>query len=406
MFGSLHHINEFLGKNVNEIEEDALLKKYGIFISLIHIYTFLFWFFNSKIYAYIGADSDPICQPFFQGCRWFRLFNSEVWRWLLVLYFFCGCVGVYLWIFRSVKTAYLYSIAMLFIHFIIYAQDYRLMGNYHYIFFVLSFVYFFIARKIQVIPVCIVLIYLGAGILKFNYEWLSGAALYGQLGILRFLPLEWATAYVVILEMGISFLLLSQNNKVRLWALLQFLVFHIYSIQIVGLYYPLIMFSFLSIFGMLIQNRKFPNYRQILSVRQPFFFLGMIFVILQVYPKIFFPRSAVTGEGRLLSLNMFDAQAVCNHVLNFRYSHQGGESLVEDMAGIGTRIKCDPYLYLEISRNICQKLKEKGDNASVDLYLESRKYSEEKFTAVVAEQDICSKNLNYRMLSRNPWIRE
>lgn len=404
MYGLLHP-SEFFLANIKEIRENEILRKYGFFLSLIHIYTFLFWFLNSKIYNFIGADAQAICQPFFQNCRDFRFMNAESWRWALVGYFVLAVIGCVLWLTRFVTSAYLYFLFLILVKLLFYVQDYRLMGNYHYIFFLISFVYAFLPRKVTVLPIFIVLIYLAAGSLKFNYEWLSGAALYGQLGILSFFPLELATAYVLVLEMAVSLLLLSKNNKIRVLALGQFVLFHLYSVQIVGLYYPLVMFSILSIFVLMIQRKSFPSYQDIFSWREAFVYIALGFVLCQAYPKLFFPRSAVTGEGRLISLNMFDAQASCRHSFNLQ-SPVGGYTLFNDLSQIGVRIKCDPYLYRELAINICSTLKQEKSTAKLNLFLQSRKFSEPAFKVIVDERDICSKALTYNPMARNSWIRD
>src|SRR5437868_6410536 len=183
MFG-WEQISAYFKANLEEIKKDEVLVKYGFWLSLIHISTFSYWFFYTKAYNYIAVADTAICQPFFQSCRALRFLDPETWRWLLVCYFVLGLAGSILWFKRKIEWAYGFSFFLLFVKFYIYAQDYRMMGNYHYIHYLILFLFLLYPHKRILLPFSIVLVYLGAGILKLNYEWMSGAALFGDIGLL------------------------------------------------------------------------------------------------------------------------------------------------------------------------------------------------------------------------------
>lgn len=404
MFG-LQRIKSYLAKNLDQIAQDPVLIRYGFSLSLIHIFTFLYWFFHTKVYLYIATPDVAICQPFFTFCRAFRVFSPETWRWFLLVYLCLGIFGSYLWFTKKFRWAYYYSFFILAVKYLIYIQDYRMMGNYHYIHYLFISLFLVAPLKRFLIPLTVVLVYVAAGILKLNYEWLSGAALYGNIGILEYIPLEWATAYVVVLELCFSWLLLAKNIKLRYFALCQFLIFHLYSVQIVGLFYPLVMFSVLSIFVLSDLSKAAP----LMSFEyfKNRFVAGFIsiFVLLQAYPLMLPGNNAITGEGRILALNMFDAQAVCRH----SFYQQGHSDSIErnfDLRSLGPRIKCDPHLYLELAKNICREIQENSSPTQLHFHLQSKLSSESQFREVARIDDICSDMPRFNMLISNSWVKK
>lgn len=404
MFG-LQPIKSCLTKNIDQISKDPVLVRYGFSLSLIHIFTFFYWFFHTKVYTFIATPDVAICQPFFTICRHFRVFSPETWRWLLVVYLFLGIFGSYLWFTKKIRWAYSYSFLMMVVKYFIYLQDYRMMGNYHYIHYLFAFLFLIYPFKRLLLPVTVVLVYLAAGILKLNYEWLSGAALFGNIGFLKHLPLEWATAYVVVLELCFSWLLLAKNPKLRYFALAQFLLFHLYSVQIVGLFYPLVMFSILSIFVLSDLSKikvvsTFANFKSRFVV----VYIG-VFLLLQAYPLLLPGNTAITGEGRIVALNMFDAQAVCRH----SFYQQGISDSFErnfDLNSLGPRIKCDPHLYLELAKNICHEIRNSNSQTKLHFQLQSKLSSESRFQEVARIDDICNQTPSFNMLLSNAWIKK
>ncbi len=395
---------QFIRVNREEIQKSPALRNYGFLLSLIHFFTFSYWFFVGEVYNQISKATPGYCQPFMQFCESFRFGTPELWRWILVTYFIAGLIGSTLWLRKSIAAAYSYSFFILLFKFFIYSQDYRLMGNFHYIHFIFILIFLLVPRKIQLIPIAIVMIYLGAGVLKLNNEWISGSALYGDIGPLKWIPIQLATVYVIVLEIGISFLLLSSRRHLQKVSLIQFFIFHIYSIQIVGLFYPAVMFCVLSIFIFMFKtDTPSPRLSDIWSYRPHRFLIGA-FILAQIYPMLLSGNSALTGEGRLVSLNMFDARAVCRHsfVINKGVGHYVQMQI--NLENVGTRIRCEPYLYLEFARRLCEYNRKNNDAASVSLFLQTRLSSESNFHPTVKLDDICKSSPSFNPLWSNPWI--
>ncbi|MBS1968794.1 MAG: PQQ-binding-like beta-propeller repeat protein [Bdellovibrionales bacterium] len=405
-FGLLAKGKLFFQENREEIQNSPVLRKYGFLLSLIHFFTFSYWFFVGEVYNYISKATPGVCQPFLQFCESYRFGNPILWRWILVFYFIIGAIGSVLWLRKSISLAYSYSYFVLLFKIFIYVQDYRLMGNFHYIHFIFILLFLLVPRKIQLIPISIVLIYLGAGLLKLNSEWISGSALYGDIGPLKWIPIQMATIYVIVLELGFSSLLLSRHRFWQKFALFQFFVFHIYSIQIVGLFYPAVMFCILSIF--ILMSKEHADMPSIISVwrYKPHRTLSLLFILAQIYPLILPGKSALTGEGRLVSLNMFDARAVCRHtfVVDRGMGHYVQMQL--NLESFGTRIRCEPYVYLEFARRLCEDYQKNNDFAVVDIHMQSRLSSEQNFQPIVDINDVCKKEPHFNPFWANSWIKK
>src|SRR5258705_3752500 len=170
-----------------------------------------------------------------------------------------------------------------------------------------------VPRKRESVPLLLVLFYFWAGTLKLNGEWVSGAALYKPLWLLSGWAVVAACAYVVALELGVVWGLLSRRPWIFGSSLAQVLLFHLMSFAIVGWFYPLLMFALLSI---LVFVRVFPASppepsvgERILSRRLSRAALGMALAssLIQLSSHLYPGATAITGEGRLLSLHMFDA---------------------------------------------------------------------------------------------------
>src|SRR5690606_33730392 len=140
----------------------------------------------------------------------------------------------------------------------VYLNDYRFMGNFHYMHYWALVAFLFILDKIRTLQFLIVFFYVAASLLKFNLEWLSGAAMLRET-FLQGKWLEWACYYVVLLESFFVWGLLSR--KPRLFGLTfgQIVLFHLYSFLVVGFYYPSIMACLLSILVLSRHYKELPS---------------------------------------------------------------------------------------------------------------------------------------------------
>ena len=243
----------------------------------------------------------------------------------------------------TAPAAYLALLILELVKILIIVQDYRLRLNQHYMAFFVALAFLLFPAKRRTLQYLIVLFYFWAGTIKLNREWLSGASLYRREFL--WLPdslVPAACAYVVVLETILVFGLLARRPWIFWATLAQLALFHVMSWPIVGFFYPSLMFSILGIFALSRIFSAEPEERPSLArierglERRSTYALLAGFSLLQVVPYAFPGDSAITGEGRLFALHMFDAQVVCESHVTF-HDVQGGSRRVRLTTGPGIR---------------------------------------------------------------------
>jgi hypothetical protein len=309
-------------------------------------------------------------------------------------------------------AAYVVLLALELLKIVVIAQDYRLRLNQHYMAFFVALAFLLFPAKRRVLQYLIILFYFWAGTLKLNREWLSGAALYRK----DFLPLPEvlvpaACAYVVVLETVLVFGLLARRAWIFWATLAQVALFHAMSWPIVGSFYPSLMFCLIAIFPLSRLwpvGADWPSFARIergLELRSTYALLAG-FSLLQLIPYAFPGDSAITGEGRLFALHMFDAQVVCEAYVTF-HDAQGGARRVTLTAGQGsTRMRCDPIVYFNVGRGLCRQGIANGRWTEIDLLLRSRRSTETDVRTVVDIEGFCATNPTYDLWRPNAWIRK
>ena len=390
--------------NLNEITHSKGLSFYGFCLSLSHIVTFFFWNYSKVTHIYMTKNENAICWPDFLSCNIIRLNSPESAASLLYLYLFISILSCLLFLNRkTIKYGYfLFGISTI-IKFIVFSMDYRLMGNYHYMHFIISFLYLFIPYKTSFIPFLIVLFYFFAGLLKIkNPEWLTGMAIFKNYPtFINESTSQLLCLCVVLLEMiGSWFLIL--KTKLRRVAFLAFLSFHTASWYFVGYYYPLIMYSLISIFPIkwLFHNNKNIELSKPLIPGTAFIIL---FVLFQIIPFSIKGDESLTGEGRLFALNMFDANTDCSSQMILKFKNKTIESNFSKR-WLAVRIHCDPYIYFNRAKKICQFYKTDKNFIDLNLILLSKLKSSIHYTTLINEKNFCSKKLSYSTWRKNKWI--
>ena len=349
-------------------------------------------------------NENALCWPDFLNCNLIRL-DSPEWA-SLFLYFYLSISILSCFFFLNKKTIkygyYIFCTATV-IKLIIFSMDYRMMGNYHYMHFIISFIYLLIPYKINFIPLFIVLFYFFAGLLKIkNPEWFTGMAIFKNypLFISEF-TFQLLCLCVVLLELiGSWFLVL--KTRLKILAFSAFLVFHTASWYFVGYYYPLIMYSLISIFPI---KWVFHNNAKIASpkILIPGIISIVIFILLQIIPISIKGDESLTGEGRLFALNMFDANTDCSSQTVLKFKNSTIESNFSKN-WLAVRIHCDPYIYFNRTQKLCRFYKKREDFIDIDLILLSKIKTSLNYTKVIDEKNFCSKNLSYSTWRKNKWI--
>ena len=153
----MKRIIEFFKKNEAEIANDRVLQIYGAMLAAIHVLTWIYWNYQTDL---VGILTDgnvfPICWGFLEGCGQFRPFSSWLAEALNTSYLLLSVIviGSFVW-FRN-RISYPLLIVINLFKIFLYLQDYRSMGNYHYMPFIVTMIYLFLPKKREVLQVMIV----------------------------------------------------------------------------------------------------------------------------------------------------------------------------------------------------------------------------------------------------------
>lgn len=401
---------DWIANGIREIKNSGALRVLGALLALTHVITFWFWITGKHLPALFSqGPSSAVCWPFFAGCWQLRPLPPALVQAALIGYGVIAAVGTLMffahrWSERWTTWAYAALLAMNVLKFGIFILDYRLMGNYHYMPFIVSFAFLFLPEKAILCRYLIVGFYLSAGSLKLNSEWLSGAALLRPALLTGWLG-EVSLAYVVLLELVLVLGLLSRNPIVMFVTLGQLLVFHLYSWHIVGYFYPCIMFCLLACFPLChfgAVDRDMSLCERLLRRRiaRSTWLALAVYAAAQIAPRLFPGDAALTGEGRFFSLNMLDAKSQCSLLLITKQGKRHTEH-ARLMQGLGVRIHCEPLVYFNVARGMCRDL---GPGGEIDLALVSRRTTDRWYQPIISITDFCSRQLEFDMWRHNAWM--
>ena len=400
----------FIRSQIAEIERDEALRWYGVALAFLHVVTYLFWV-DQRIVAYVHAEAEPICWPLMPECERLRGLSAGGVALLLRAYFAAAIgAGLLFASRRLVPWAYAGLVLVNLLKLGIMLLDYRLRMNQHYMGFFATFAYLVVPGKRDALRVLVTLFYFWAGTLKLNLEWISGAGLYRPMWPFSGVGVVLACVYVIVLELGVAWGLLAKRAWIFWAAFVQFLVFHALSWQVVGFFYPLLMFAILAIFPLsrFVEPRDPPE-GLLASLfmgrgRGWVYALAGVFCLLQLVPYAFPGDRTLTGQGRLYALHMFDARASCVGWADLRQT-DGTTTRYDLKLPLDTRIACDPIVYFNRARNLC-RARDAGRVAfeDLDLFLTARRASDGEMKRVIARRGFCAKGERYDPFRHNAWI--
>ena len=395
---------------LREIRDDPALRLYGCALALTHALTMLFW---REIGAsdFLARGTESICWPLVPGCEALKVLPEGPLAWVLRGYFVAGLGVAALFVLpRFFRAAYAGLAALTLFKLVFLALDFRLRLNQHYMLLWVSAVFLLVPSKRDALRVLLVLFYVWASTLKFNADWISGAALPVRSWIIPESLIVAACVYLIVLELVVSWGLLARNRWMFWGALGQLLVFHAVSWQQVGFFFPTMMFLLLTIFPL---ARFIPGgapepslFSRLIRFRTRRAVYGVMvaFSLMQLPPLLIPGDAAITGEGRLYALHMVDAGVTCR---GRALVHRADGSTVEvSLSGRTiTRIACDPIVVTERARNICRGSSPLVSGAvELDLVLTSRRRSATEEQTVIDLPGFCARDIRYNPVGRNWWI--
>lgn len=391
-------MRSFFSSHIREVQNDSHLRFYGAMVSLFSVLSGFKWI-EAKVAKFLSSGSEIICWPFFTNCGEWRVFSSAEITFFIYSFITISFLTAGLFLFRRfVSTAYVLLFFLTLVKLVFLAMDYRLRLNQHIMAFWVALAFLFFPQKKQTIPIVVVLFYFFAGTLKLNQEWLSGFALNGRLWLMDGTWRIAACYYVVVLELVLIWGLLVEKKWINWAVFFQLLLFHLFSYPLVGFFYPLLMLAMITIFPI------HWHQRQKFSLHWSSIGFLVLFISSQLPSRMIPGDTALTGEGRLFSLHMFDANTICEPRLTLRFSDKPPFAVNQTVL-LAPRIRCDPAVYFGQAKALCRSVKK--DNPSfidLDLALKSRRWSDKEFKNVIDSESFCSKNLDYSLFGMNDWI--
>ena len=175
---------------------------------------------------------------------------------------------------------------------------------------------------------------------------------------------------------------------------------YVFSWAVVGFFYPILMFGILAIFPLtrLLAGPPAPSPRAAPA-------LAALFAACQLAPRLLSGDPALTGEGRLFALHMFDARVTCQAWAELRRAD--GSRLPRNLRLHGeARTACDPIVIHGFARNLCRE-RDAGrlEFVDLDVHLLSRRASASEMHTVIDLPEFCAHLPRYRLFGHNEWIR-
>jgi hypothetical protein len=364
--------------------------------------------YQAKIWRILGPET-AVCWPFWENCWRYRDLSpagiqAVLWGYLA----FSIATGLCFLSPGKVKWGYWGLVLINAVRVLVLVQDFRLRLNQHYMANWVALAYLFFPNRRTLLPALLVSFYFWAGVLKLDYEWLSGAALYHKDRFWVPEPLIPASCvYVVVLEMLLVFGVYSRKAWLFWGTMAQLVLFHVFSWPVVGFYYPLLMFCLISIW-VLERWLDSPEAWATLSGLRHGGLAGVAllggFATLQLVPYAFPGDTALTGEGRLFALHMFDARVECEASATIHFANGTDKEVPSKLKGLPKRIECDPIVYFSFANQQCRKVARSLDMKDFDLHLRSRRTSDPELHDVINVKNYCAAGLTYDMWRPNGWI--
>ncbi len=400
----------WINHQIAEIKSDTVLRFFGALLALTHSLTAYFWLtsIGSKI---LSSEADPICWPGLDFCfTAARLSASQIESRLIFYGYASFAVAGIFCLKRLAPVAWICLLVITIFKFAIMSIDIRTALNAHSIVFIMSAVYLFLPNKRLGLRLSLIAIYFCAGLLKLNQDWLSGDNLSRLPSYLEIFPIKFLTIYVVLLELGIVWLLLSRHALLFWFALIQLVIFQSVAISFIGFYFPSVMLCILMIFPLdrCLQKSvdELPHPLKWSKISWAAFSLG--FVYLQVLPHLVSNEPAYNGEGKYFALHMFDSVLQCDIKVKFTAEDQTPKELTffpPSSDYVGGRLMCNPLSIYWRARTACKKGFMDGSKpVNFDLNVTIKKRTDQDFRPLVSVTDFCTANLKYTALSHNKWI--
>jgi hypothetical protein len=401
-------VGSWFRRTAADVDGAPPLRVYAVLLSLLHVLTAVAWI-TYKRFAELVTGEDCVCWPLFADCHRLRPYLTPTLAYAaLATYAALGLTSAVLFARRRPRAALATFLLATAIGSSLYALDYRLRLNQTYMFGWVVIVLLLAPRKAAALQVLVALFYFWAGTLKLGTEWTSGAALYAKPLLVPDALVPASCIYVLVLELVLVWGLFAPQREVRFAVYAQLVLFHAVSWSVVGYFYPLLMLGLTSIYPLVwsltpdesvtvkMLRSERASWRSAASV-------AALFTLFQLVPRLFPGDTAVTGEGRLFALHMFDARVECRGAaVVTRPAGRSRAALIDDQQDARTR--CDPIAIAAQAQRLCRLLAARGDDARVDVAIDAKRTTDPEMKPLLHVDDFCRRDTTYSVWHHNAWI--
>ncbi len=352
------------------------------------------------------TSDDAVCWPLFPACEAVRVHLTPGGvRRIVAAYMALGVAASISFARRRTHGALATLLAASAIGTCIYLLDYRLRLNQSYMLAWVVGVFLFARRKVEALSALLVAFYVAAGFLKLTPDWLTGRALYARPWLVPESLVSASCVYVAVLEIVFAWGLLSRRAIVRRAVLAQLALFHVVSWPVVGWFYPMLMFGLLSIFAFAEHDHQTVTFAMLRgpSIGSVLRVVGL-FASMQFVPALFRGDVALTGEGRLFRLHMFDARVSCMGGAVIRVPNRAPWTVPLVAGESDVRSQCDPIIVLSHARRVCKEPWAQAEGVVVDVSVDAKRASDAEARPLVRIADACNSPVAYSLFHENPWI--
>lgn len=388
--------------SIQEVEENTVLQwAYGALLLAFFI-TFYGWIFSPAISLSTAAKGEHVCWPYFQSCE--RLFFLESVTDYSQSMFYAALYGLMLVAVYCIKkrewvlTHAILLLCWLWKFLVIFVLSKMTKANFDYYDIVLGAALLFLPHKLFFARLLFAFLYFLASTIKIHEGWILGTyftTLQNGLPLFPDAIAPLVTSGVILLQIIGGWFLMSQKTLRQRAVLWIFVLFHLYSIILVGYRYPTTALTMLLVlFG--------PGYTPLRPPVDRKSVVGWAMVIalvaVQMIGYIIPGDQKLTLEGNAYGLFMFEANHQCRSTATFFL--KDGTRVTDSRDNTSARYRCDPY---DIWFRLKQKCRKRDDIKSI-AWTFDHSINGGPFRRIVDVLDACS--LEYHPFSRNTWIRD
>ncbi len=344
-----------------------------------------------------------LCPPYFTNCGLAYIFTNSAPYYSYKLLIAFVALFIFFSIFLFLKQNYKLAILLLLIpvifkFLVLYFLNYDTVLNYNYLTLLLAVVFIFAKDKIFAMKVIVTFMYFSSAFIKIYPSYLAGDFLDTLNGGFPLLPEMFNSFYAIFLVMlfliGPIFLW-SKNKLYRLASFSLLLIFHLYSVILVGFRFPFVCIMLLYIFY-LSEHDKF-ELKKIFR-NKLLTFLIIIMITLQVLPYFIKGNHRITAEAEKYGYYIFNTNKQC--IINTTIIYKDGTKKELNASSTNPIQRCDPYRDWFILNKTCDS---NQNISSIKLrYYVSLNGS--YYHKVVDTNDICK--LKYSIFKHNEWIKD